>query len=38
MTKDGLADKVKRDLHRVYDPVLREPMPRRFTDLLDRLS
>jgi hypothetical protein len=38
MTKDGVAEKVKRDLHRLYDSVLDEPLPRRFLELLERLK
>jgi hypothetical protein len=38
MTKDGLREKVSRDLHRLYDGVLAEPVPPEFKELLARLK
>jgi hypothetical protein len=38
MTKDGIREKVSRDLHRLFDPILNEEIPERFKRLLDRLS
>jgi hypothetical protein len=38
MTKDGLRDKLSRDLHRWYDGVLDEPVPREFKELLSKLK
>jgi hypothetical protein len=38
MTKDGIAEKVSRDLHRLFDPILKEPIPERFTRLLAKLK
>jgi hypothetical protein len=38
MTKDGIREKVSRDLHKLFEPVLNEEIPERFKRLLDRLS
>ena len=38
MTKDGIADKVSRDLHRLFDPILKEKVPDHLTRLLDQLN
>lgn len=38
MIKDGLADKTRDVLHRAYDHILKEPIPPRLTDLLNRLQ
>lgn len=38
MTKDGIREKVKRDLHRLFDPVLEERTPEHFKDLLAKLK
>lgn len=37
MVKDGIADKVSRELHRAYDHIVKEPVPQRFKDLLAKL-
>jgi hypothetical protein len=36
--KDGIADKVRRDLHTLFDPILEEPISERFTRLLAKLK
>jgi hypothetical protein len=33
-----LRDKVSRDLHRLWDGVLEEPVPREFKELLEKLK
>ena len=38
MRKDGLRDKVSRDLHRLYDGVLEEPLPGDIAKLLRGLK
>ena len=37
MTKDGIREKVSRDLHRLYDRVLDEPVDQ-FKELLAKLK
>ena len=37
MTKDGIQEKVSRDLHRLYDGVLAERIPDDLKQLVDRL-
>jgi hypothetical protein len=37
MTKDGIHDKISRDLHRAYDHVLEEPVPEELDRLLAEL-
>lgn len=38
MTKDGLAEKVKRDLKRLYDSTTEEPLPDWANELLKKLD
>ena len=38
MTKDGIADKVRRDLHQLFDPIIKEKVPEHLTRLLDALK
>lgn len=38
MTKDGLAEKVSRDLHRLYDDYAREALPPDWLRMLDDLN
>jgi hypothetical protein len=37
VTKDGIREKVSRDLHRLYDDTLTERIPDSLKRLLDRL-
>jgi hypothetical protein len=37
VTKDGLREKVKQDLKRLYDDTLYEPIPAAMQELLDKL-
>lgn len=38
MIKDGIADKVSRDLHTLFDPILKEKVPGHLKRLLDKLN
>ena len=38
MTKDGIREKVRDDLRRVYDDAAKEPVPQEWTELLARLK
>jgi hypothetical protein len=38
MTKDGIREKVSRDLHRLFDPIIHEEIPERFKRLLKALD
>jgi hypothetical protein len=38
MTKDGIAEKVSNDLHRLYDGVADEPIPADIARLLETLA
>jgi hypothetical protein len=38
MTKDGIAEKVSKELHRAWDGVLKEPVPDDIQRLLEALA
>jgi hypothetical protein len=38
MTKDGIAEKVREDLHRLYDHVLTEHVPDELRELVEKLK
>jgi hypothetical protein len=38
MTKDGIREKVSRDLHRLYDDITEESIPDELMRLIDRLT
>jgi len=38
MKKDGIADKVSRELHRLFDPVLKEKVPEDLKRLVAQLK
>lgn len=38
MLKDGVREKVKRDLQKLYDRTAQEPVPSEWTELLRKLA
>jgi hypothetical protein len=36
--KHGIREKVKRDLHRLWDAVIDEPVPGSFSELIEQLN